>query len=160
MARGHRLLDSGLGRVETGLEIFPNILAVLGISVPPLPPASTPEHSEWQLRPVSTNLLGQGGRLVCSSQGPAWWAGPRSIMLLSQRIPFLACLHYKGEINPELSVLVAPSQVLKCHFWGAALPRAGCSLQGNMSPSSPSHRGSSGPSPPPLRRPCVPQHDP
>lgn len=44
----------------------------------------------------------------------------------------------KGKTNRELYALMAPSQVLKCHFWGAALPRAGCKLQGNTSLCSPS----------------------
>lgn len=50
-------------------------------------------------------------------------------------------LFMKRKSNPGIHALLASSQVLKCHFWGDALPRAGCSLQGNEnpSPSSPAH---------------------
>lgn len=74
-------------------------------------------------------------------------------------------LFMKRKSNPGIHALLASSQVLKCHFWGDALPRAGCSLQGNEnpSPSSPAHLwwwASSSlpllppPPPVPLRRPC------
>lgn len=54
---------------------------------------------------------------------------------------------------------MAPSQVLKCHFWGAALPRAGCRLQGNKSPFVGWQWGLLQSLPMP-KRPNVLQHDP
>lgn len=50
-------------------------------------------------------------------------------------------LFMKRKSNPGIHALMASSQVLQRHFWGDALPRAGCSLQGNKNPppSSPAH---------------------
>lgn len=106
-------------------------------SVPPPPPrpvspASTSLCSDWQPTDcVSTNLLGRRRLLVCSSQASAWWAGLRSIVLLSQRISRLASLppFIKWKQTPELYALMASRQVLKCHFWGSA------SFPGRVQPS-------------------------
>lgn len=51
------------------------------------------------------------------------WAGPRSIVLHAAKefLPSPTSI-YKGEIKPGAICSLAPSQVLKCHFWGAALP--------------------------------------
>lgn len=86
------MLGPGLAvRVESGLEIFPSIPALLGLASLPFPHFRI-SCSEWQLVDSVRKPNGTG-QLFCSIQGQAWWAGLRSIGLLSQTFSFLACLH-------------------------------------------------------------------
>lgn len=104
------------------------------------PSTSTPQRSEWQLaasvhKPVGT---GQAACLLFPGPSLVGWTHKYCVTQPKNSFPCLPPF-VKGKPNPQLYALVAPSQALKYHFWGAALSRAGCSLQGNRSPSSPSY---------------------
>lgn len=137
--RWHYMLGPGLAvGVEAGLEIFPSI-PLPGDSLPsPSPHPHLGAVSDSWHRPVSTNPLGQDSLFALPRAKPG---GLDPEVLCYSAKKFFPCLppFMRGKSNPEVYALMAPSQVLKCHFWGTGLPRAGCNLQGNQSFSSPSH---------------------
>lgn len=131
------MLGSGLAPEERSF-LNPHY-ALWGLASHPFPHAHTSAVS-GSGQPMSTNLLGQGSLFALPRAKPG---GPDPEYCVTQpkhsflRLP----LFMKRKSNPGIHAFLASSQVLKCHFWGDALPRAGCSLQGNKnpSPSSPAH---------------------
>lgn len=158
------MLDPGLVLgLETGLEIFPasSLSALWGLASLPFPHIHTSAVSDsW--RPVSTNLSGQGSLFALPRAKPGG-PDPEVLCYSDKKFLSLPASTYEGEIKPETYALMAPSQVLRCHVWGAA-PQGRVQPQGNRSllPLPASGGGGGGPPPVPThpKGPSVPQHHP
>lgn len=115
-------------RLEQRSSLNPHS-ALRGLASLPFPHvhASAVSGSGW---PVPTNLLGQGSLFALPRAQPG---GPDPEYCVAQpKHSFRRLLSFmKRKSNPGIHALMASSQRLKCHFWGDALPRAGCNLQGN-----------------------------
>ena len=89
-------------------------------------PASTPQGSEWQLEAGVHKPAGTGQAACVLFPGPSLVGRTQEYCVYSAKESLSSPASiYNGEIKPRVYALAAPGQVLKYHFWGAALPGQG-----------------------------------